>query len=215
MEPDPPINWQEPMSTASTPASADDFTAALETLMSPPDGAAPGPSSEVSGGSQGDATCERFGGSLGQSDSGGSAFGCAPAETESDIADAPPPAAEKRSSLRHPYLQHVQVLSLAEGSRTPTAQQFREVLCEDLSTGGAAVFLKDAPESETFIIGLGQPPNRTYLLARVTHVEPVFRIGCQFLRRLHVDPATGESIELPSDNSVEAMPVTSKEDGAR
>ncbi len=200
------------MSTASTPASADDFAAALETLMSRPDGAAVGPSSEVSGGSQGDATCERFGGNPGQSDFGGSAFGCAPDETESDIADVPPPAAEKRSSLRHPYLQHVQVLSLPEGSRPTTAQQFREVLCEDLSTGGAAVFLKDAPESDLFIIGLGQPP-QTYLLARVARVEPVFRIGCEFVRRLQVDPATGEWIGLPGESNEKEILASGREDG--
>ncbi len=146
--------------------------------------------------------------------SAGGAFGLAPTESESEVDDAPPSAAEKRSSVRHPYLHHIQVAGLADGDGPPAADQFQEVLCEDLSTGGAAVFLKAPPDSDTFIVGLGQPPNRTYLLARVAHVEPVFRVGCQFLRRLQLDPDTGEWIGLPGNNHAEEISLPSGKDNA-
>lgn len=135
------------------------------------------------------------------------AFVCAPADAETDVVDAPPSAVEKRTSFRHAFLRHVEVLGLADGQRPSDSERFQEVLCEDLSTGGAAVFLKHAPDFRRFIIKLGQPSAPTYLLARVAHVEPVFRIGCQFVRRIQRDPATGAWIGLSPHDAVEDVAV--------
>lgn len=191
------------MNARNASTSDDAFAAKLETLMNPPQDASPEPGcAAAQPGEDGGFRTPRAG-VPGEFNSLGSAFGLAPAESETDPEDASSSPAEMRSSVRHPYLHHIQVARLDNGDPPPAADEFQEVLCEDLSTGGAAVFLKDRPDSEMFIVGLGEPPNRTYLLARVAHVEPVFRVGCQFLRRLQVDPTTGAWVGLPGDNRSE------------
>jgi hypothetical protein len=103
----------------------------------------------------------------------------------------PQSATEMRQNARHPF-RYVQMMGTVNGDSLPSEEEFREVVCEDLSGGGMAMFLNHPPDFESCVIALGKPPNATYLLARVAHVQPVFRIGCQFLRRLGPDPITGE-----------------------
>jgi hypothetical protein len=89
------------------------------------------------------------------------------------------------------------MLSPVKGDCLPGLHEFREVLCEDLSAGGVAMLLPHPPDFETCVVAIGKAPHVNYFLARVAHAEHVFRIGCQFLSRLDLDPTTGDLAALP------------------
>jgi hypothetical protein len=73
----------------------------------------------------------------------------------------------------------------------PAPDDFSRVPCDDLSSGGISFFLPEEPQFVECVVGLGKPPEVTYVRARVTYHEPVIhrgvncvRVGCQFKSRL-------------------------------
>ena len=102
----------------------------------------------------------------------------------------------KRQTPRYPYPYYQQVAAVQAG-QMPALTGFRRVLCADLSSGGIALFLADAPESDEWVVALGKPPNLTYMCASVTHVQETehkgqmrYRVGCRFAGRAAVDETT-------------------------
>ena len=84
----------------------------------------------------------------------------------------------------------------------PSAGEFEEVQCNDLSVSGISFFLDQPPEHEQLVITLGTPPDLKFMKAKVTNVRTTYRddriaykVGCQFVKRL--DPSPYEwSVEL-------------------
>jgi hypothetical protein len=101
-----------------------------------------------------------------------------------------------RRGVRQPF-RCIQQLGRVDGDRLPTLDEFQEVCCDNLSAGGVAMILEQASDFDTCVVALGEGPHATYFLARVCHVEPVYRVGCQFVRRLQVDQRTGRLVASP------------------
>ena len=53
----------------------------------------------------------------------------------------------------------------------PTAEQFVEVVCEDISAGGFSFCLKQAPTFRYLVAGLGKPPAVVYFTAEAVRVQ--------------------------------------------
>ena len=117
-------------------------------------------------------------------------------DTDMEAPTGPQAVSEMRSTVRHPF-RYAQTFGTVHANLLPSISEFQEALCDDLSAGGVAMFLNHRPESDTCVIALGKAPRVTYYLARVTHVEQAFRVGYQFLRRLELDPTTGDLPRLP------------------
>ena len=86
----------------------------------------------------------------------------------------------------------------------PALTDFGRVLCVDLSGGGIAFFLADAPESDEWVVALGKPPKLTYMFANVTHIQETehkgqmrYRVGCRFAGRAAVDETTSTLTRMP------------------
>lgn len=118
--------------------------------------------------------------------------------------EGPTEPADGRKSPREPFLC-VQMIGVAEKADLPSADSFHEITCENVSRGGIAFYLDHVPEFDQCVIALGRPPELTYLLARVAHVDPVYRVGCQFLRKLTVNPATGQLLDLDTPDQLAGL----------
>ena len=99
--------------------------------------------------------------------------------------------AEQRKGPREAY-PVIQLAAPYADSRMPTEEMFREVRCHDISTGGISFFLPHPPDFEYAVVGLGTPPEVTYLTVRVMHHSPYagatkgYLIGCRFLGRVPI-----------------------------
>jgi hypothetical protein len=98
--------------------------------------------------------------------------------------------AERRVRNRRSY-PLTEVVAPYQGSTVPKTAEFREVLCQDISSGGIAFYWPEAPEFEHVVVGLGAEP-KLYLTARVAHSGPCadrslgHLVGCRFLGRVDV-----------------------------
>lgn len=97
---------------------------------------------------------------------------------------------ERRENERYPY-RCVQLVAAFDGENLPEQQQFRHVMCHDLSPGGFSFYSSSPPEHRYLIVSLGKVPKIKFFLAKVVRVNPVqqvdgceYHVGCQFLRRL-------------------------------
>ncbi|MCE9603509.1 MAG: diguanylate cyclase [Planctomycetia bacterium] len=69
-------------------------------------------------------------------------------------------------------------------------ESFVQVRCRDISPGGFSFVLRERPEFDEVVVGLGIYPNMTYVRAKLVHVAPgtptpsTFLIGCRFAERL-------------------------------
>ena len=80
----------------------------------------------------------------------------------------------------------------------PTPEEFRQVRCHDISTGGFSYFTPDLPDHDLIVAAFGLPPEFTYLSAQIRYAKRVaqgasamFQIGCQFLGRIFEEEADG------------------------
>ncbi len=122
-----------------------------------------------------------------------------------------------RSSPRRAFSHEQLVAGVAHGNM-PSLADFSRVRCEDVSCGGIAFYLKDEPEFDEYVIGLGKSPNLTYLCARVVHAREAvhkgqmwYYVGCQFTGRARFDRGTLAVVRIP-DASVTSDPNTQEED---
>ncbi len=74
----------------------------------------------------------------------------------------------------------------------PTAVQFREVRCQDLSTSGIAFHWPTPPDFDDVVIQLGKPSAPIYVTGRITSVRAdadhpgELLVGCQFTGRVQI-----------------------------
>lgn len=96
---------------------------------------------------------------------------------------------DRRSAERHSFACR-QWIALFDERDTDQDRLFREVDCQDLSTGGFSFLVADIPEAEQLCIRLGAPGNFVYLTAQMVSCKPIdtdggpgFLIGCRFTGR--------------------------------
>jgi hypothetical protein len=87
------------------------------------------------------------------------------------------------------------------GDKLPEANEFRGVLCHDLSRGGVSIVLDEKPRYEHLIITLGTS-ERVFVTARIAHQRGIYSegklrhlIGCQFTSRLNPSPYEWDAAE--------------------
>ncbi len=103
-----------------------------------------------------------------------------------------PGAAERRRARRYSY-PATQLLAPYDHGGLPTADQFREVRCQDISTGGIAFYWPTEPDFDDLVIQLGTRRSPIFVTARVTSMRPSgeptgeLLIGCQFTGRVQVE----------------------------
>lgn len=99
---------------------------------------------------------------------------------------------ERRRSRRYSY-PATQLLAPYVRGALPAASEFREVQCQDISSGGVAFAWPVEPDFDDVVIQLGLPRSPMFVTARITSVrapsEPSghFLIGCQFTGRVQVE----------------------------
>ncbi len=103
------------------------------------------------------------------------------------------PQRDNRQTPRFPF-RAVQYLAEIVGGQLPNPDAFERVQCVDISRSGFAFCRMTLPGSDELVIALGEPPDITYLRARVVQWRTVvrqgqelFRIGCQFTGRADLE----------------------------
>jgi hypothetical protein len=96
---------------------------------------------------------------------------------------------ERRKSTRQKF--PVQQLVAPYNRKLPRADEFVPVSCHDLSTCGIAFYWPSEPDFAKAIVGLGNPPNVTYVRARVVrHARSKATgrvlVACEFIDRLRL-----------------------------
>lgn len=110
-------------------------------------------------------------------------------------------SSERRSCPRRPFRKSQRVAPYTYG-RFPPLEEFHEVECRDLTSRGFSFWFRKPPKAKFLVVGLGAGTEWNYLLARVAHVTELdhegtatYLVGCQFVRRLHLDTAACISVD--------------------
>ncbi len=97
---------------------------------------------------------------------------------------------ERRRAHRYSYPAMHQLAPYDQGG-LPTAVQFREVRCQDLSTSGISFHWPTPPDFDDVVIQLGKPSR--HLRHRPHHLGPrdadhpgELLVGCQFTGRVQI-----------------------------
>jgi PAS domain S-box-containing protein len=108
-------------------------------------------------------------------------------------AAAPDPAgainSERRKRPRRSYPYRQMIASVVDG-KLPEPDSFQAVTCNDIGAGGFSFLTHRPLPSDTLVVALGNPPQLTYLMAKVIHVNRVeqegkwvFLVGCTYSGR--------------------------------
>lgn len=99
---------------------------------------------------------------------------------------------DRRTSPRETY-QYYQSIAPIHGGVIPSPNRFFAVACEDISAGGVAFCLDEAPDFEDLVVALGQSPALSYFTARIVRVvervrdrKKVYLVGCRFTGRVYL-----------------------------
>jgi len=107
------------------------------------------------------------------------------------VANGPPESSQedrrRRNRRSYPYRQYIAPIIR---NRLPAKTQFATVCCNDISAGGFSYLAGEPPASNRLLVGLGEPPDLTYVVAEVVHVTRVTRgekqtytVGCRYTGR--------------------------------
>ncbi|OHB84328.1 MAG: hypothetical protein A2V98_23790 [Planctomycetes bacterium RBG_16_64_12] len=112
-------------------------------------------------------------------------------EESEKVGGLPGPVA-RSERRRHPRrsFPYSQWVAPVLGEELPAEEEFQEIECNDISSGGFSFLLPKPPQSDTFVAALGIPPRLTYLTAHITHVtrlerdgQPMYLVGCRYMGR--------------------------------
>ncbi len=79
---------------------------------------------------------------------------------------------ERRGQPRHAFPAS-QCIAPRRNAYVPPQNEFFEVQCHDLNSGGFSFLLEEKPDYDELVVSLGEPPEPIYLIARVTHCSRV------------------------------------------
>ena len=95
----------------------------------------------------------------------------------------------RRAASRHQF-ECVQLLAPYDGETLPALEDFRHVLCHDISRSGLSFLAHEKPETNRVVVALGKIPP-SFFVAEILHICPTvtssgheYQIGCRFLHRL-------------------------------
>lgn len=97
---------------------------------------------------------------------------------------------ERRRAKRFAF-PTVQLMAQYDHNGLPSRDQFRQVQCQDISSGGISFLWSQVPDFEYIVIALETNGQPIHVTARVTSVRPApgqtghLLIGCQFTGRLN------------------------------
>ena len=96
---------------------------------------------------------------------------------------------DRRSVERHTFACR-QWIAVYDADDADQERTFREVDCQDLSTGGFSFLVPEIPEGEQLCVRLGAPGKFVYLNGQMVSCRPIdtdgapgFLIGCRFTGR--------------------------------
>ena len=96
---------------------------------------------------------------------------------------------ERRIAERRLF-ECVQLLAPFDGDEMPAQEDFRQVLCRDLSSTGFSFVTYRQPQTDYVVIDLGAVPFK-FFVAEIAHTSRAetpnttnFLVGCRFLRRV-------------------------------
>ncbi|MDZ4781481.1 MAG: hypothetical protein SGJ19_14620 [Planctomycetia bacterium] len=99
---------------------------------------------------------------------------------------------ERRTETRQPY-NAIQRFAPYRAGIVPTPEMFHKIRCCNISSGGLAFLTRLAPETPMIVVTTGEEPDVDFHTARVASIKEiatsagtVYRIGCQFIGRLHL-----------------------------
>ena len=99
---------------------------------------------------------------------------------------------ERRRRQRRSYPYRQQLAFVLDG-KVPTHDDFVEIECNDIASGGFSFLSDHPPLSETVVIALGTRPTLTYLVAQVAHITRDKRggrrryiVGCSYSGRASI-----------------------------
>ena len=100
---------------------------------------------------------------------------------------------DRRTSPRRPFSKYQMIAPFTDG-QIPTADMFRKVLCNDISSGGISFVLPSPPEYDAIVVALGDGANVTFVSAKVARCHkmpdsdpPAYLVGCKFTGRVKFD----------------------------
>jgi hypothetical protein len=107
------------------------------------------------------------------------------AEMVRQVSEAPA-GRNRRKAQRNDY-SCVQLVAPYDGVKHPPQNEFRHVVCRDLSTSGISFLLPEALLGDRFIVALGQVPF-SFVVAEAVRMDPTadgeVLVGCRFIERL-------------------------------
>jgi hypothetical protein len=96
---------------------------------------------------------------------------------------------DRRDEARRAYPVSQAVAFHHEGE-LPAADEFRMVMCKDISTSGISFYYPAAPMADHCTLALGREPNVLAVTAKVVHYGPFlgpdgeWLIGCRFVKKV-------------------------------
>ncbi len=113
---------------------------------------------------------------------------------------------DRRTQPRHKF-PRVQSIAPYVAGRFPAADEFREVQCRDINSGGISFWLPSPLECSSLVVALGNDDTLKYLLAEVAHTSAVQRgdktaylVGCRFTGRVDLDGSPC-LVSMPADST--------------
>jgi len=101
-------------------------------------------------------------------------------------------SSDRRNLARHKFPRIQSIAPYVDG-RVPTAEEFRDVRCRDLNSGGLSFWLPAPPDFSSLVVALGRDDTVKYLLGEVSHTatvqvgdKTVYLVGCRFTGRLDI-----------------------------
>jgi hypothetical protein len=96
----------------------------------------------------------------------------------------------RRNAPRHGFPGKHRVAPY-RGGPTPLDDAFREVVCQDISTGGFSFYCREVPSTPKLAVHLSNEAVSLWLIAEICHSSPVdgddgpmLLVGCRFVGRL-------------------------------
>jgi len=110
-------------------------------------------------------------------------------------AEQPPIPKNRRLTIRTEF-PYFQLIGPIHNGQLPHADEYREVLCRDISPTGFAFIAQVPPDFQEMVVALGAYPSQLYLTAKIIHVnrhdeqdeqgEDLLLVGCEFTSRIHL-----------------------------
>jgi PAS domain S-box-containing protein len=119
-----------------------------------------------------------------------------PAPVDEPPVQAPeelPPVPKNRRRTHRKDFPYFQLIGPIHNGRLPTADEYQEVRCRDISPTGFSYIAQVPPNFQELVVSLGAYPSQMYLTAEIIHVnrhreygQNLVLVGCQYTSRIQL-----------------------------